>query len=138
MIASSLIQSLFGAASSAAKFFQFLGSAEISMLLATGAAIWLLGCRRGMNAVQVNHCVTDSVARIANVLFVISAGGILKQVIIDSGVGDHIVTMMSHVPLSPFIIAADYRYYSYSYRPGRRCGNYFSRDCFADGYRISS
>lgn len=105
MIASSLIQSLFGAASSAAKFFQFLGSAEISMLLATGAAIWLLGCRRGMNAVQVNHCVTDSVARIANVLFVISAGGILKQVIIDSGVGDHIVTMMSHVPLSPFIIA---------------------------------
>lgn len=38
-------------------------------------------------------------------LFVISAGGILKQVIIDSDVGDSIVQLMSHVPFSPFIIA---------------------------------
>ena len=105
IIASSVICSMVAADSQVNKFFQFLGSAEISMFLATIAAIWLLGARRGMVTTQINHCVSDSVQRIANVLFIISAGGIMKQVIIDSGVGDHIVALMDHVPLSPFIIA---------------------------------
>jgi len=105
IIASSLICSVVPVDSQVNKFFQFLGSAEISMLLATIAAIWLLGARRGMVTSQINHCVSDSVQRIANVLFIISAGGIMKQVIIDSGVGDHIVAMMNNVPLSPFVIA---------------------------------
>lgn len=105
MITASLVKTLMGPASQAAKICNFLGSAEISMLLATITAIWFLGIKRGMTPNNVHHYVSDSIAKIANVLFVISAGGILKQVIIVSGVGDHIVNIMSDVPLSPFIVA---------------------------------
>ncbi|CAJ0991974.1 High-affinity gluconate transporter [Sodalis praecaptivus] len=105
MIASSLIKTLMGKQSEAAKICDFLGSAEISMLLARLVAIGLLGVRRGMTSEGITQCVTDAIAKIANVLFVISAGGILKQVIIDSGVGDSIVHVVGSASLSPFIVA---------------------------------
>jgi gluconate transporter len=105
MIASSIIKPMTGEESEMSRLCDFLGSAEISMLLATMAAIWFLGVRKGMKATAITGCVSDSIARISNVLFVISAGGILKQVIIDSGVGDSIVHVMGGVPFSPFIIA---------------------------------
>lgn len=75
------------------------------MLFATLAAMWFLGVKRGMTSEGITEHVTNSISQISNVLFVISAGGILKQVIIDSDVGDSIVQLMSHVPFSPFIIA---------------------------------
>ncbi|EXU74387.1 gluconate:H+ symporter [Erwinia mallotivora] len=105
MILASVIKPIMGKTSLPGQLCDFLGSAEISMLLATMAAIWFLGLRRGATASDITHRVSDSISRIANVLFVISAGGIIKQVIIESGVGDHIVDVMSDVSLSPFIIA---------------------------------
>ena len=105
MIVASLVKGFTSDDTALSKICTFFGSAEISMLLATVAAIWFLGIKRGMTRDNVTHSVSDSIAKIANVLFVISAGGILKQVIIVSGVGGHIVNIMSDVPLSPFIIA---------------------------------
>ncbi|MCS2160451.1 gluconate:H+ symporter [Scandinavium sp. H11S7] len=105
MVVASVVKGFMGVDSGLAKLCTFLGSAEISMLLATMAAIWFLGKKRGMSTENITHCVSDSIAKIANVLFVISAGGILKQVIIVSGVGGHIVSIMSDVSLSPFIVA---------------------------------
>ena len=105
MIMASVAKTLLGNGNELVKLCDFLGSAEISMLLATLVAIWSLGSRRGMTSESITANVADSIARISNVLFVISAGGILKQVIIDSGVGDHIVQVMSHVNCSPFIVA---------------------------------
>ncbi|EOW2788170.1 gluconate:H+ symporter [Enterobacter pasteurii] len=105
MIVASIVKGFMPTDSELVKLCTFLGSAEISMLLATLAAVWFLGMKRGMKADDVTYCVSDAIAKIANVLFVISAGGILKQVIVVSGVGDHIVTIMSNVSLSPFIVA---------------------------------
>lgn len=105
MIVASIIKGFMPEGSMPVKLCTFFGSAEISMLLATLAAIWFLGAKRGMMPEEITHCVSDAISKIANVLFVISAGGILKQVIIVSGVGDHIVDIMSNVPLSPFIVA---------------------------------
>lgn len=105
MILASVVRPLAGEASILTQVCKLLGSAEISMLLATFTAIWFLGVKRGMTADGITQHVSKSISQIANVLFVISAGGILKQVIIDSDVGDSIVQLMSHVPFSPFIIA---------------------------------
>ncbi|MEN4928718.1 gluconate permease GntP [Erwinia billingiae] len=105
MILASIIKPLAGKGTLLTQLCDFLGSAEISMLIATCTAIWFLGIRRGMTADAVTNNVSLSISQIANVLFVISAGGILKQVIIDSDVGDSIVHVMSSVPFSPFVIA---------------------------------
>lgn len=105
MILASIIEPLAGKGALLTQLCAFLGSAEISMLIATCTAIWFLGIKRGMTADTVTQNVSLSISQIANVLFVISAGGILKQVIIDSDVGDSIVHVMSSVPFSPFVIA---------------------------------
>lgn len=105
MILASVVKPLAGDGAELTRVFKLLGSAEVSMLLATLAAIWFLGVKRGMTSEGITEHVTNSISQISNVLFVISAGGILKQVIIDSDVGDSIVQLMSHVPFSPFIIA---------------------------------
>ncbi len=105
MILASIIKPLAGKGALLTQLCAFLGSAEISMLIATCTAIWFLGIKRGMTADTVTQNVSLSISQIANVLFVISAGGILKQVIIDSDVGDSIVHVMSSVPFSPFVIA---------------------------------
>ena len=49
--------------------------------------------------------MNQSIASISDVLIVISAGGILKQVIIDTGVGDKISELAGQLPVSPLIIA---------------------------------
>lgn len=105
MILASVVKPLAGDGAELTRVFKLLGSAEVSMLFATLAAMWFLGGKRGMTSEGITEHVTNSISQISNVLFVISAGGILKQVIIDSDVGDSIVQLMSHVPFSPFIIA---------------------------------
>jgi high-affinity gluconate transporter len=105
MILASVVKPLAGDGAELTRVFKLLGSAEVSMLFATLAAMWFLGIKRGMTSEGITEHVTNSISQISNVLFVISAGGILKQVIIDSDVGDSIVQLMSHVPFSPFIIA---------------------------------
>ncbi|NEG57864.1 gluconate:H+ symporter [Pantoea agglomerans] len=105
MILASVVKPLAGDGAELTRVFKLLGSAEVSMLFATLAAMWFLGVKRGMTTEGITEHVTNSISQISNVLFVISAGGILKQVIIDSDVGDSIVQLMSHVPFSPFIIA---------------------------------
>lgn len=105
MVLASLIKELPGSGDWLTKLCTFLGSAEISMLLATMAAIWFLGIKRGMTTDHIAEYISDSIAKISNVLFVISAGGILKEVIVVSGVGGHIVNIMGHVPFSPYVIA---------------------------------
>ncbi|MGC1062712.1 gluconate:H+ symporter [Pantoea agglomerans] len=105
MILASVVKPLAGDGAELTRVFKLLGSAEVSMLFATLAAMWFLGVKREMTSEGITEHVTNSISQISNVLFVISAGGILKQVIIDSDVGDSIVQLMSHVPFSPFIIA---------------------------------
>lgn len=105
MIASSILKPIFGETSMVGKVCNFVGSAEISMLLALFAAMYFLGIRKGQTMGDLTRTMSQSIAQIADVLLVITAGGILKQVIIDTGVSDHIVNLVSDIPVSPFIIA---------------------------------
>ncbi|AWC30243.1 gluconate:H+ symporter [Bacillus cytotoxicus] len=105
MIISSIVKPVVGKDSVTGHILTFVGSAEISMLIALFAAMILLGFRRGKNMTDMTKTMSQGVAQIADVLIVITAGGILKQVIIDSGVSDHIVNLVSNIPVSPFIIA---------------------------------
>jgi high-affinity gluconate transporter len=52
------------------------------MLLATLAAMYLLGYRRGMNNEQMGRMMNQSIASISDVLIVISAGGILNKLLL--------------------------------------------------------
>jgi len=105
MIASSILKPIFGEKSVIGELCSFVGSAEISMLLALFAAMYLLGIRQGKKMADLTQTMRLGISQIADVLIVITAGGILKQIIIDTGVSDHIVHLISAIPVSPFIIA---------------------------------
>ena len=87
------------------KLATFIGSAEISMLITVLVAMWVFGYRRGQSGTQITKHLTAAIEGISNVLLVIAAGGVMKQVIIDTGIGSRIVSLVGHFPVSPLILA---------------------------------
>lgn len=105
IIASSVVKSFTNSNNWAYKFMNFIGSAEISMLITVIVAMIAFGYRRGKSGNEITSELTKAIKNISNVLLVIAAGGVMKEVIIDSGVGNIIVHMCSKLPLSPLILA---------------------------------
>lgn len=106
MVGASVASQIIGDGNTQVKnILTFIGSPIVSMLIAFLASMFLLGAKRGMNIEQVSKTVSSGVKDIAEMVIIICAGGILKQVIIDAGVADNIVNLVSTIPVSPFIIA---------------------------------
>lgn len=105
MIFSSIIKLFCSSKSFIYKMASFVGSAEISMLVAVLLAMYFFGYAQGNKGAVIANKMTSAIESISNVLLVIAAGGIMKQVIIDSGIGNVIVQLMSKLPISPFILA---------------------------------
>ncbi len=83
----------------------FLGSAEISLLLAVLVAIYTFGLRVGRTMPEIMGSFSKAIEGIAMIIFVVGAGGAFKEVILDSGVGDYIASMMENTTISPLIMA---------------------------------
>lgn len=105
MIVASIINFNIAKTSELYKIVNFFGSAEISMLIAVLIAIVVFGHNCGKSGSQITKMMNEAIAGVSNVLLVISAGGVLKEVIIESGVGDHIVGLVETIPVSPIILA---------------------------------
>lgn len=105
MIAASIIKGFTREGSTAYDIVSFVGSAEISMLLALFAAFFLLMKSHGQTIADLTQKMTSAIGQVGNVLIVICSGGIIKEMIIESGTADHIVDLVSTIPVSPFIIA---------------------------------
>ncbi|MGI2329217.1 gluconate:H+ symporter [Planococcus sp. YIM B11945] len=83
----------------------FFGSAEISLLLAVLVAIYVFGIRRGRKMLEVMDSFSGAIQSIAMIILIVGAGGAFKQIILDSGVGDYIASMMQNTSISPLIMA---------------------------------
>lgn len=83
----------------------FLGSAEISLLLSVLVAIYTFGLRLGRKMPEIMGSFSKAIEGIAMIIFVVGAGGAFKEVILDSGVGDYIASMMENTTISPLIMA---------------------------------
>src|SRR5690606_4710184 len=83
----------------------FFGSSVVSVSVAMIAAFYFYAIRpkRGLNWAMENF--EGAVKSIAMVVLIIGAGGALKQVIIDTGIGDYIGSLMSASSLSPYLMA---------------------------------
>jgi Gnt-I system high-affinity gluconate transporter len=83
----------------------FFGDSTIAMLLSVLAAIYFLGIRRGKTMPQLMQWLQDAISGIAMILLIITAGGVFKQVIIDSGTGEYITGFASQWNISPLVFA---------------------------------
>lgn len=87
------------------RFLSFTGDSTIALLLAVIAAIYFFGLRMKKSMPEVMQWCADAVSGIAVILLTITAGGVFKQVLIDSGTGNYISSFSSTLQMPPLLFA---------------------------------
>jgi Gnt-I system low-affinity gluconate transporter len=77
----------------------------MALLITTVLSFWLLGVRSGYSQQEVQEIATKALEPAGIVILVTSAGGVLKQVLIDSGVGDVFADALMATNLPPLVLA---------------------------------
>lgn len=83
----------------------FLGNPTVALLLSTLVAFYWLGYRRGVGLEMQTRWLNAAIAGIAVILLIITAGGVFKQVLVDSGVGATIAALASAWHMPPLLFA---------------------------------
>jgi Gnt-I system low-affinity gluconate transporter len=83
----------------------FIGHPYAALLIATLLAMFVLGSRRGYGREEIQDIVNKSLEPAGIIILVTGAGGVFKQVLIDSGVGQVLGDMMSASGL-PYLVLA--------------------------------
>ncbi|HKC37429.1 MAG TPA: gluconate:H+ symporter, partial [Chitinophagaceae bacterium] len=74
------------------KIILFIGDATVALLLSVLLAVFVLGIKRGRSMQGVMQWLNEAVAGVAVILLIITAGGVFKQVLVDSGTADYITS----------------------------------------------
>jgi Gnt-I system low-affinity gluconate transporter len=83
----------------------FAGHPVVALLVTTLLAFWLLGTRVGYTPEQVRSVAARALEPAGIVILVTSAGGVLKQVLVDSGIGDLLAAGLARSDLPPLLLA---------------------------------
>jgi Gnt-I system high-affinity gluconate transporter len=87
------------------KILLFLGDPTIALLLSVLLAMWYFGLRAGESMTTVTKWLNESIAGIAIILLIITAGGIFKQVLQDSGTDKYIASFSDKWQMPPLLFA---------------------------------
>ena len=85
------------------QFFSFVGEPVIALLVSVILAIYYFGIRAGIQMDNIMKWVSDAIAGIAMILLIITAGGVFKQVLQDSGTGTYIASFSSKWQMPPLV-----------------------------------
>ena len=85
------------------KIVLFTGDSTIALLLAVLIATWFFGLRSGHSIETIMKWLNEAVSGIAMILLIITAGGVFKQVLVDSGTGAYIASFSSKWNMPPLI-----------------------------------
>ncbi|MBU7593015.1 MULTISPECIES: GntP family permease [Metabacillus] len=83
----------------------FLGHPFVALTIATILTFVFLGTKRGYSRQEVQDIATKALEPAGIIILVTGAGGVFKQVLIDSGVGEVLGEMMAGSPLPPILLA---------------------------------
>jgi len=83
----------------------FLGDSNIALLLAVIMALFVFGQRKRVKMDVQMKWVSEGISGIAMILLIITAGGVFKQVLQDSGTGDYIASFSSRWNMPPLLFA---------------------------------
>jgi len=83
----------------------FLGTPVIALLLAVIVGFIVLGGGAGFDRGRIGEIVSSSLGPIAGILLIVGAGGGLKQVLIDTGIGQVIADLVSGSSISVLVLA---------------------------------
>jgi Gnt-I system low-affinity gluconate transporter len=81
--------------------FTFIGHPFFALLAATLVAFTALGTCRGLSREKVNEVATSALAPAGLIILVTGAGGVFKQVLVDSGAGKALAEALAGTGLHP-------------------------------------
>ena len=87
------------------KLLAFIGHPFIALLVATFLAIYFMGVRRGFTGDSILQLSSKALAPAGLIILVTGAGGVFKQLLVDSGIGVQLAESMSHSALPPIVLA---------------------------------
>ncbi|RNI28724.1 gluconate:H+ symporter [Rufibacter latericius] len=105
MAVATLANAVLPVESTVRKTLDFVGDPAIALLLSVFVALYTLGLSRGRKMDDLMSLLTGSVSSIAMIMLIIGGGGALKQVLVDSGVGNYITALVRDMSLSPLVLA---------------------------------
>ena len=82
----------------------FLGEPTIVMTIAIITATYTLGILSGRRLAEVMNIYGEAVKEIVMILLIIGGAGILKQILIDSGVNNELVTVLQGWKMPPLLL----------------------------------
>jgi Gnt-I system low-affinity gluconate transporter len=85
--------------------FLFIGHPFAALTLATLAALYLLGIRRGKTGAELLEISTRSLAPAGLIILITGAGGVFKQVLVDSGIGVTLADAVSDAGIPILLLA---------------------------------
>jgi Gnt-I system low-affinity gluconate transporter len=84
---------------------KFLGHPFIALLIATLLAGYIMGIRQGYKPDQIMRVANAALAPAGLIILVTGAGGVFKQILVDSGVGEALAAILTEYNMSPVILA---------------------------------
>ncbi|MGA8942869.1 MAG: GntP family permease [Thermoactinomyces sp.] len=82
-----------------------IGEPTTALLISVLVAVYTMGINRNIPMKQVMHSAEESIRAIGMMLLIIGGGGVLKQVLIDGGVGDAVSALFAGSQISPLLLA---------------------------------
>ncbi len=86
-------------------FVRFIGHPFAALTISTLVALYVLGIKQKVTKEKLADLTTKSLAPAGIVILVTGAGGVFKQVLIDSGVGALLAGSFSKTALPPIVLA---------------------------------
>ena len=87
------------------RLLAFIGHPIMALLIATFLAIYAIGIKRGFSLDAILQLSTKSLAPAGLIILITGAGGVFKQMLVDSGLGVQLAESMSHSALPPIALA---------------------------------
>jgi Gnt-I system low-affinity gluconate transporter len=84
---------------------EFVGHPFIALIIATLLAIYFMGLKRGFTRETILQLSTKALAPAGLIILVTGAGGVFKQILIDSGMGVMIAEKMTGIAMPPVLLA---------------------------------
>jgi Gnt-I system low-affinity gluconate transporter len=84
---------------------QFLGHPFIALIIATLVAAYFLGYRKGFSGKEVLKFSDKALAPAGLIILVTGAGGVFKEILIDSGVGEALAETILAYQVAPIVLA---------------------------------
>lgn len=86
-------------------FINFAGHPFVALTISTLVALYVLGVKQKITKEQLADLTTKSLGPAGIVILVTGAGGVFKQVLIDSGVGEMLGESFAKTALPPIVLA---------------------------------